>query len=193
MSRRSLQSCPPYLPAVARKTPPRNPNKIKAPRQSIRRGLNYLYWRTVRLQGRPEPIARGLACGVFAGLFPFFGLQTILGVLLAVIFRGNKIVAAAGTWVSNPFTYIPIYAFNFHIGQMLLNQQELTNVSLQSWEEVKELGTEILFPLFVGCFAVGSVVSIFSYFMGLRLIHRLRNSYKLRQRRRLMGKHYSER
>ena len=129
------------------------------------------------MQGKPEAIARGLACGVFAGLFPIFGLQTIVGVLLAVLLRGNKIIAAAGTWVSNPLTYVPIYAFNFHVGKWLLNQDLLTDVSLQSWEQVKALGSEIILTLFVGCFAVGLVGGIGSYFLGLWLIRRVRTSY----------------
>jgi uncharacterized protein (DUF2062 family) len=126
--------------------------------------LQYWYWRLLRLQGRPEKLARGLACGVFAGVFPFFGLQTVIGVVLAILFRGNKILAAAGTWISNPLTSVPIYAFNFHIGQLLLNDNSLTDISLQSWQEVKELGSEIILPLTVGCLAVGVVCAICSYF-----------------------------
>lgn len=157
----------------------------KHSKRSWRRRLQYWYWRLVRLQGKPEAIARGLACGVFAGLFPIFGLQTIVGVILAIFLRGNKIVAAAGTWISNPLTYVPIYAFNFHVGKWLLNQHdEFTDVSLHSWAQVKELGTEILITLFAGCFVVGLICSILSYFLGVHLIRQIRTSYQLRSRRK---------
>lgn len=157
----------------------------KRTKRTWRRRLQYWYWRLVRLQGKPEVIARGLACGVFAGLFPIFGLQTILGVFLAILFRGNKILAATGTWISNPLTYVPIYAFNFHVGKWLLNQnKEFADVSLQSWEQVKELGSGILITLFVGCFVVGFVCSILSYFLGLHLIRKIRTSYQMRSRRK---------
>ncbi|MFO0103826.1 MAG: DUF2062 domain-containing protein, partial [Cyanobium sp.] len=53
--------------------------------------------------------ARGLAAGIFCGCFPFFGLQTLLGIGLASVLRGNHLLAAAGTWISNPFTYVPLY------------------------------------------------------------------------------------
>ena len=152
-----------------------------------RRRLQYFYWRLARLRGQPESLARGLACGVFAGLFPFFGSQTLLAVLLAFLFRGNKILALVGPWISNPFTSLPIYAFNFYIGKWLLNDHTSTNISWRSWEDlkdIKELGIEIIWPLFVGCVVVGLVCAIISYFLGLRLIHRVRTSHHARQRRK---------
>ncbi|MFS8808493.1 DUF2062 domain-containing protein, partial [Synechococcus sp. R6-10] len=82
---------------------------------SWKRWLRYLYLRLLRLQSSPKEIARGLAVGVFAGCFPIFGFQTLAALVLAVPFRGNKLAAAAGTWVSNPFTYVPIYAFNYQV------------------------------------------------------------------------------
>lgn len=190
MSRNSLPtSYPSRSPLAAQPTDPPK-RKSRGFQQSFRRSLQYWYWRLVRLQGRPEKLARGLACGVFAGVFPFFGLQTVIGVVLAILFRGNKILAAAGTWISNPLTSVPIYAFNFHIGQLLLNDNSLTDISLQSWQEVKELGSEIILPLTVGCLAVGVVCAICSYFLGVWLVCRVRASQQLRHRRKRLHKRY---
>ncbi|NEQ81360.1 MAG: DUF2062 domain-containing protein [Moorea sp. SIO2I5] len=136
------------------------------------------------MQGKPEAIARGLACGVFAGFFPLFGLQLIIGILLAVLLRGNKIAATAGTWISNPLTYVPIFAFNFHVGEWLLNQDELANVSFQSWQEFTELGSEIILTLFVGCFAVGLVCAVVSYWLSVKLIYRLRTNRSLQHQKK---------
>jgi hypothetical protein len=166
--------------------------KSRSSKQSFRRTLKYFYWRLVRLRGRPETLARGLACGVFAGLFPFFGSQTLLAVLLAFLLRGNKILALVGPWISNPFTSVPIYAFNFYVGKWLLNDHTSTELNLRSWQDIKELGIEIIWPLFVGCVVVGLVCAIVSYFLGLRLIRRVRASYQERQRRKRM-KHLHER
>lgn len=158
--------------------------KSKGFKGSFRRRLKYFYWRLVRLQGTPEALARGLACGVFAGLFPFFGSQTLLALLLAVPFRGNKILAAVGPWISNPLTSVPIYLFNFQLGKWLLNDSTKTDVSFHSWEEVKELGLEIIWPLFVGSVAAGLVCAVFSYFLGLWLIRHVRASNQQRHRRK---------
>jgi uncharacterized protein (DUF2062 family) len=73
-----------------------------------------------RQEGTPGQRARGLAVGVFSGCYPFFGLQTLLGVALASVVRGNHLLAAAGTWISNPFTYLPLYWLNYRLGCTLL-------------------------------------------------------------------------
>ena len=54
--------------------------------------------------GSPFFNAKGLAIGVFSGCFPFFGFQTLMGVFFAKIAKGNIVLAAIGTWISNPFT-----------------------------------------------------------------------------------------
>ena len=179
----SLQRHPQHLPSVKKQNFSRD-RKSKYSKRSWRRRLKYWYWRLVRLQGRPEELARGLACGVFAGLFPFFGSQTVLAILLAILLRGNKILALVGPWISNPFTSVPIYAFNFYIGKSLLNDHTSTEFSLRSWQDVKELGLEIVWPLFVGSATVGLVCAIISYFLGLRLIRRVRASHQGRRRRK---------
>ncbi|GGA07072.1 hypothetical protein CYANOKiyG1_19540 [Okeania sp. KiyG1] len=123
------------------------------------------------MRGTPEYIARGLATGVFAGLFPIFGLQTIVGVALATLFRGHKIAAAAGTWVSNPLTYVPIYAINFQVGRLLLNsKEEFMPDSIISFQELMKYGTQFVIALFLGCFVMGIICGTFSYFVGLKLI-----------------------
>ena len=73
-----------------------------------------------RQEGSPGQRARGLAAGVFTGCYPFFGLQIVLGVGLASLVRGNHLLAAAGTWISNPLTSLPLYWFNYQVGCWLL-------------------------------------------------------------------------
>lgn len=141
-----------------------------------RHSLRYLYLRFMTLEGTPEAIARGVACGVFAGLFPLFGLQTLLGVALATLFRGNKIAAAAGTWVSNPLTYLPIYALNFQVGAWLLGTTDgsFTRDNLLAPQQLIQFGGDFLETLFLGCLVMGLLSSAISYFLSLRLIRRFR-------------------
>jgi len=82
----------------------------------VRRALSWLW----QQEGSAGQRARGLAAGVFCGCYPFFGLQTLLGIGLASLVRGNHLLAAAGTWISNPFTYVPLYWFNFQLGCLLI-------------------------------------------------------------------------
>lgn len=143
------------------------------------RTLRYYYLRLLRLEGSPKVIARGLACGVFAGCFPWFGVQTLIGVLLAIIFRGNKLAAALGTWISNPLTYAPIFLFNFKIGQLIQGNYlyDLSEFDFKSdWSQILELGETVLITLFIGSFCVGLVASIFTYFLSLNLIEQGKRS-----------------
>ena len=141
-----------------------------------KRKLRYLYLRLIRLRSTTPAIARGLAVGVFAGLFPFFGAQTIFGLVLAMAVRGNKLTAAVGTWISNPLTYVPIYVFNFNVGQLILGTNNLsTDVDWTSSEELLHAGWTFGITLILGCAVVGAIAGILSYFLGLWLIPRIKN------------------
>jgi uncharacterized protein (DUF2062 family) len=45
------------------------------------------------IKDTPHAIASGAAIGVFLGFTPLFGLKTLLALLLAALFRVNKIAA----------------------------------------------------------------------------------------------------
>ncbi|WP_299412610.1 DUF2062 domain-containing protein [Acaryochloris sp. IP29b_bin.148] len=147
-----------------------------------RRG-RYFYLRFIRLQGSPDAIARGLAVGAFAGMFPIFGFQILFGVFLAAWVRGNKLTAAAATWISNPFTYLPLFAFNFRVGQWLLQAKEFEFGQLQQlhWQELLALGPNFIATWLAGCFVMGCLAGVIGYIVGLWLILRLRQNHSSRQ------------
>ena len=99
----------------------------------------------------------------------------MIGVLLAALLRGNKLAAVAGTWISNPITYVPIFVFNFKVGKLLLGSRDLSvgAIDFQSLSELMELGYALIGTLLLGCFVVGSVLAFCTYFLSLRLIIRL--------------------
>ncbi|MEO1094381.1 MAG: DUF2062 domain-containing protein [Cyanobacteria bacterium J06638_28] len=152
-------------------------------KEQWQRRCRYLYLKFIRLRGHPKELARGLAAGVFAGMFPLFGLQTLIGVAVAFRIKGNPLMAAAGTWISNPFTYLPIFAFNYQIGAWVLQRsdsQPFTDAeSLQSWVET---GTDVAVTLLLGSFIVGLIAGTLSYFIGLPLIRRTKQGYRQFQR-----------
>ena len=132
----------------------------------LRRGVQWLLLQ----EGSPGQRSRGLAAGVFAGCFPFFGFQTLLGVALASLLRGNRILAAASTWISNPFTYVPLYWFNYTIGRRLLGEQPgagstglhggaaSASASSVPWEDVWSLGWTVARCVLLGSTLVGLVL-----------------------------------
>ena len=102
------------VPESLRRIPPFQPHTALGRR--LRQLLAWLWHQ----EGSHGQRARGLAAGLFCGCYPFFGLQILVSVALASLVRGNHLLAAAGTWVSNPFTYVPLYWFNYQVGCWLL-------------------------------------------------------------------------
>lgn len=66
-----------------------------------------------------EPLARGVAIGMFCGLIP--GPLQILGSIgMCVWLRGNVIAAVLTTAYTNPLTIVPLYWLAFKIGAFLM-------------------------------------------------------------------------
>lgn len=155
-----------------------------------KRWLRYLHLRFVRLRGTPDEISRGFAFGVFWGMFPLPGLQMAIAILTAALLRSSKMAAAAGTWLSNPITTLPLTAFNFHVGQTILRREwtELSTDDLRSLDGFLDLGSEFLTSYLLGCFVVGLAFSIISYFIGIPLIsHWQKRILQRRMNRKRIG------
>ena len=118
--------------------------------------------------GSPSYRARGVAIGVFCGCFPLFGLQSLLGVGLASLLRGNYLLAMSGTWISNPLTYIPLYWFNYQIGSAVLdNGQYQYDLSRIGWQEIWGQGwilcSRLLLGSLISGFCLGTLFGIIVY------------------------------
>ncbi len=116
--------------------------------------------------GSPFFNAKGLAIGVFSGCFPFFGFQTLLGVFFAKLVKGNIVLAAIGTWISNPFTYIPLYYFNYKVGSIFIRNS--TNINIDKNLDINDLwekGSIFSIKLILGSSIVGLLLASISGFI----------------------------
>ena len=128
-----------------------------------KRGITYkkilsLFWKQ---NGSPFFNAKGLAIGVFSGCFPFFGFQTLIGVFFAKLAKGNIVLAAIGTWISNPFTYVPLYYLNYKVGSIFFNtsSNEIIEKSLvidDLWKQGKIFSLKLL----LGSSCVGFLLAL---------------------------------
>jgi len=117
----------------------------------------------LKQDGTPFFNAKGLAVGVFCGCFPFFGFQTLLGLFLAKVVKGNLFLAAIGTWISNPFTYVPLYFFNYKVGSFLLKSyQDIVFDKNLAIEELWEQGSVFSERLILGSALVGLLLASIS-------------------------------
>lgn len=114
-------------------------------------------------------VGRGIALGLFIGLTPTVGIQTVLMVIGSMVFRANFPAAFLVSFVSNPLTVAPLYYGFNRLGQLLLS---LLPISLP---DVGDLGEEIAretLEIFLGSMVIAIPVAVTGYFMGTLLWRR---------------------
>ncbi len=66
-------------------------------------------------------VAKGVAIGLWVSFLPI-PFQMLWAALLAFWFRANLPIAIILTWITNPFTFVPINFFIYQIGSWILNE-----------------------------------------------------------------------
>jgi uncharacterized protein (DUF2062 family) len=73
-----------------------------------------------QLDDSPWRTALALAIGVFLSFTPFWGVQTLMALLLATVFRLNRAVTVTGTWLNLPWFAPFVYAGAVKLGALML-------------------------------------------------------------------------
>ena len=123
--------------------------------------------------------ALSVALGVFIGISPFWGFQTLIVLFLAFALRLNKLIAFAFSNVSIP-PLIPfiIYA-SLKIGSFLLGKPPLPPFEWDAFESYKEFIGQHLSEYVIGSFVLATVSAIlFGIASYLLLGIRMRRSLK---------------
>jgi uncharacterized protein len=163
------------------------------PRAFRRRRLHRLKWRrrwkvlVLDLLGReesPERVAAAIAVGIGVGFSPFIGFHIWIALGLAFLFRLNKIDAALGQFVGNPWTLPAVYALGYRLGRRLLNYDR-RSVPRLAWDRLlhSDFWKAFKGPAFaprllsflVGTMVIAILIGIVAYvfFLAiLRLYHR---------------------
>ncbi len=124
----------------------------------IRKKIAWLW----RQEGSPAKRARGIAVGVFSGCFPFFGFQTLIGIGLARLCKGNILLAGLATWISNPFTYLPLFWLNYEVGEFFLGVRKKTqHIPDLSQDEIISQGWLFSSRILIGSSIVGLFLGAF--------------------------------
>ena len=161
------------------------------------RRIRYYYLRFTRLRGEPHELALGLAFGIFAGMMPIMPFQIALAVALALIFKGSKITAALGTWISNPLNWYFVYYFSYRIGASFMGLSLKSGVVSSVMTSIHRgdavfvalgkivgAGSAIIFAFLLGGFLMGTVTAIPSYFIFLKIFQVIKHWRVMRKRRK---------
>lgn len=94
-------------------------------------------------------VARGAAAGFLVAFIPL-PIQMLSAVLLALLIRGNILIAAASVFVSNPLTFIPINYLIIKVGSCATGQNvplhlfDSINLKFDNWSNYMD----VIRPLF---------------------------------------------
>ncbi|REE16976.1 glycosyltransferase involved in cell wall biosynthesis [Winogradskyella pacifica] len=116
----------------------------------------------------PQKKALSIALGVFIGISPLWGIQTITVIFLALLFKLNKTIAFVFSNVSLP-PFIPfIILTSFQLGNFILGENVTFDINeiIAGFEVLKHVKSYI-----VGSFALATLAALssgtFSYFLFL--------------------------
>ena len=147
--------------------------------------LRYIYYRSVRVQGRPRNIAIGMAIGFAVGMTPTLGFQMAIAVPIAAVLGQNKITAALGCWISNPLTAIPLYSATYALGAILLGRPLVPPAGfVETFTSVSGIFSDIMLPCWTGGLITAVPVGILAYwgtYQGV-VAFRLRRSLKRKRK-----------
>lgn len=130
----------------------------------------------LHIHDSPTRTAAAFALGTFLGFGPLLGLHTVLGILLAVVFRLNRVAVLLGVYANLPWIIAQWYALMTALGAWMLGTHlpegltgSLRNLFLLSpfggafWAELAHLLRPLLWPYALGSTAGAAVLALVSY------------------------------
>jgi uncharacterized protein (DUF2062 family) len=140
---------------------------------NILRRLKINFLKIYHARGSIHEIALGAAIGAFWGVFPTFGLSTILSILLYKIFRFNLVVAISAAFISNPLTSPFLLLISYKVGVLFISTD--IKFEFETWQEnISKIG----YVMLIGSTIVSTITAFLVYFI-VKFIVEYRNKLRL--------------
>jgi uncharacterized protein len=175
------------------------------PERGFRRLFSYIVRRIIRLPGTPASIASGFASGVAASFTPFLGLHFFLAGALAMLFRGNVLASAIGTFFGNPWTFVPIWLADYEVGLWFIHafgygadlhvlsidelgaimgnvMRFLSFTGHTSWADLSRDIEQVFMPMLIGGTVLGAIAWIILFLLTLWAV----KGWRLHRAKRLL-------
>ncbi len=129
--------------------------------------------------GEPRLIAKSFALGSFIGVTPLVGMQILISLMLAAIFRLSKSAIVIGVINTNWTKGLLLYPLNYKLGSWLLGNHSNINIhdllTGNIFMNLYHAGSEVFISLLIGGFITGSVISAIYYFLILKILKQKQN------------------
>jgi uncharacterized protein (DUF2062 family) len=129
--------------------------------------LKHQFKQIMSLDSHPGHISIGFAVGVFISFTPPIpGFHTIAAIILAFVFRLNKLTCITGTWVNSPITVVPSLILSYKLGIWILGGSSTSELNIRNldWASLKNIMLHHSKPLLLGCSIIGFVAAVCAYF-----------------------------
>lgn len=130
--------------------------------------LKQQFKKLLSLDAHPGHISVGFAVGVFISFTPPVpGLHTALALVVAFLFRLNKVTCLTGSWVNSPITVVPSMILSYKLGKWILGGDGTLDLNIQNmnWATLKNVMLHHSKPLLLGCSIIGFIAAVASYFL----------------------------
>jgi uncharacterized protein (DUF2062 family) len=148
------------------------------------RTLKDLIKKLLHIEDTPKRTALAYSIGIFLGFSPFLGFHTLAGLVIAFLFRLNRVAIVLGIWTNTPWWIIPYYVFatwvgtqvmRFQINTMTLKEIFLLGmdkgfISLDFWSRVA-FQEGLLLSFLVGSLILAAFLALAAYPLALRWIN----------------------
>jgi uncharacterized protein (DUF2062 family) len=130
-------------------------------------------------------VTRGVALGFFMAFLPPFIPHTLMALLAAIILRVNIAVTLASTFITNPFTMVPLYYAAYWTGCHALGLTPMTKLpKLNPHDWLPAFHGPVFEPFVLGCILLGLLAALMGYVI-LGLFWHLSLVCKFYKRKRL--------
>ena len=155
--------------------------------ENMKRAVRYQYLRIMRQGLSTHCIATGMACGVFAGCLPILPFQMAVAITVAFVFRGSKLAAAAGTWVSNPLNWVPLYTACYYIGKFFIRLDVVFDPQHLELEQMLQQGWDLVLVMMTGGLIIAAPCTFLAYVLTFRAVNRFRQRRMIKLIKRYKG------
>ena len=133
----------------------------------------------LHIEDTPHRTALAFGVGVLIAFSPFLGIHMGIALIVAFLFRLNRVAILFGTYLNNPWTLAPIYLAGTSLGCLLLGVSndgldaidwELTGAAFREtlWATLRTY----MWPFLVGNMVLGIVCGLIGYFVLRRFLER---------------------